>query len=61
MHDSAQLPARAAFSMDEAARSLGLSVSTVKVLIGQGRLRATKIGRRVLIPAAELDRLLVAN
>jgi len=38
----------------EAAERLGISVSTVKVMIGDGRLRAVKFGRDWLIDPADL-------
>jgi excisionase family DNA binding protein len=50
-----------AISIDEAAQSLTLSRSSIKLLISQGRLRALKVGRRVLIPTVELERLLTAS
>jgi excisionase family DNA binding protein len=53
-------PARVAYSMSEAAASLGVSLSTVKNLIAQGRLKTARIGRRVLIPASSLESLLSA-
>ena len=52
---------RKAFSIAEAAEAAGVSRSTIKAQIVQGRLRITRLGRRVLIPAGELDRLLAAN
>lgn len=55
------LQPRKAFSIAEAAESAGVSRSTIKVQIAQGRLRVTRLGRRVLIPVAELDRLLAAS
>ena len=42
----------------EAAESLGLSHWTIRLYIRQGRLKAVKIGRRVLIEPAELQRLI---
>jgi excisionase family DNA binding protein len=47
--------------MPEAAEITGLSLSSIKMLIGREQLRIVRVGRRVLIPAAELDRLLAAN
>jgi excisionase family DNA binding protein len=47
-----------AFSRREAADSLGLSLRGIDYLLAQGRLCGRRIGRRVLIPRSELDRLL---
>jgi excisionase family DNA binding protein len=47
-----------ALSYDETAEALGLSRSTVKQLVSSGRLPAVRVGRRVLIPAAEIERFL---
>lgn len=41
-------------SADEAAEALGLHVNTVYELCHRGELRAGKVGRRWLIPRAEL-------
>jgi excisionase family DNA binding protein len=40
----------------EAAAILSLSVSTIDVLISQGMLRVRRVGRRVLVPAAEIEK-----
>ena len=48
---------RVSLSVDEAAESSGLSKSTLYALMGEGRLRFTKIGARRLIPIAELQAL----
>jgi excisionase family DNA binding protein len=61
MHDIIQPLTRTAYSKDEFARAVGISLSTVKVLIDQKRLRVVKVGRRTLIPAAEMVRLLAAD
>ena len=46
------------FSKQEAAQALGVSTRTVEYLIAQGeKLEVTKIGRKVLISAASLQRL----
>jgi excisionase family DNA binding protein len=52
---------RKAFSIDEAAAAIGVSRSMIKNEIARGHLKATKLGTRVLITAAELDRLLAAD
>ena len=48
---------RIAFSVDEAAESLGVSANTVWKLIRDGTLRRVKVGRRTLIPATSLEAL----
>ena len=48
---------RIAFSVDEAAESLGVSANTVWKLIRDGVLRKVKVGRRTLIPATSLEEL----
>lgn len=45
----------------EAAASLGISPWTVRHFIRDGRLRAVRIGRRVLIEPSELERLIDAG
>jgi excisionase family DNA binding protein len=47
-----------AFSRVEAADALRVSLRTVDSLLAQGALRGRRIGRRVVIPKAEIDRLL---
>jgi excisionase family DNA binding protein len=42
----------------EAAASLGISHWSIRKLIRHGRLRAVRIGRRVLIEPSELHRLI---
>jgi excisionase family DNA binding protein len=49
---------RLAYSLSEAAQALGLSVRSLRYLMQQGKLGYARIGRRVLIPASELERLL---
>jgi excisionase family DNA binding protein len=44
-------------NINEAAETLRVSRSTIKRLIGENKLRPTRIGRRVLISAAALDEL----
>ena len=59
LHMNAQLNTtpRTAYSLDEAARSLGLSRRTLYTLMRDGTLRTVTLGRRRLVPAAELARL----
>jgi excisionase family DNA binding protein len=46
------------FSLDEAARQLGISVWTLRAHAKKGgSLRITRIGRRVLVSAGELARI----
>jgi excisionase family DNA binding protein len=45
------------YSRAEAAEMLSISVSSLDVLIATGRLKATRKGRRVLIHAAEIERM----
>ncbi len=47
-----------AVSIDEAARLIGLSPHTIRAYERRGLIRATRIGTRVLIPIAELRRLI---
>jgi excisionase family DNA binding protein len=48
---------RHAYAIDEVAESLDLSIGGVYGLIKSGRLRTVKLGRRRLVPADELRRL----
>jgi excisionase family DNA binding protein len=43
-------------SKKEAAEALGVSLRTIDNLIGQKELTARRVGRRVLIPAVEVER-----
>jgi excisionase family DNA binding protein len=58
--DSGGLPMtpRLAYSLPDAAQALGLSVRSLRYLMQQRKLGYARIGRRVLIPASELERLL---
>jgi excisionase family DNA binding protein len=51
-------PTPAAFDPDGFARHLGLGRTTVYAMVKDGRLRSVKVGRRRLIPATEVERLL---
>ncbi|MGH8923242.1 MAG: helix-turn-helix domain-containing protein [Acidimicrobiia bacterium] len=53
--------ARAAYSVKETCELLGVSRSTLYRLIGQRLLRRVHLGRRTLIPAEEITRLLGPN
>lgn len=47
-----------AFSRREAADALRVSLRTLDYLLAQGKLRGRRIGRRVVIPRAEIEKLL---
>jgi excisionase family DNA binding protein len=51
-------PAKVAYSVMEAAASIGVSRQTVYAMMQRGELRTVLIGRRRLVPATELDRIL---
>lgn len=48
---------RVAYSLNEAAQSLGLSRRTLYELMDAGTLQTVKLGKRRLVPAQELARL----
>ncbi len=47
---------RLALSPKETAKSLGVSENHIRKEIGTGRIRATRMGRRVLVPVTEILR-----
>jgi excisionase family DNA binding protein len=49
---------RLAYSLAEAAQLSSLSIRSLRYLMQQGKLGFAKVGRRVLVPHAELERLL---
>ena len=51
----------AGFSPREAARELSISRSFLYILIAKGELRVAKIGRRTVIPASEITRILAVD
>ena len=55
----ANQPERLAYSRESAAEALDCSLRSVDKLIEQGELKAQKVGRRILIPYAELERLVM--
>lgn len=55
-HDNPKL----AYSITEAANATSIGRSKLYELIAQGRLETRKIGKRTVIPAASLHRLLEA-
>ena len=50
-----------AYGLRESSETLGVSVPFLRLEIARGRLRAARLGRRVLIPATELTRYLEAG
>jgi excisionase family DNA binding protein len=52
------MSARMAYSLTEAAQALSLSVRSLRYLMQTGKVGFSRIGRRVLIPHAELEKLL---
>lgn len=53
-----EVPDRLAYSIDEVARLLSVSESTVKRMLAAGTLKAVKVGGHRRIPRSELYRLL---
>jgi len=47
-----------AYSPMEAASSLGICLNTVYKLLKRGQIKGVQLDRKILIPKAELDRLL---
>ena len=47
-----------AFSPTEAASALGLCQNTIYKMVKRGRIKSVKVERKILIPRAELIRLL---
>jgi excisionase family DNA binding protein len=45
-------------TLTEAAATLGISYSMLRKLVKQGRVNIVRIGRRILIPEAEIEKLL---
>lgn len=51
-----------AASVPEAARMLGgISTRSVFRMLGDGRLRGVRLGRRVVVPLSEIERVLEAR
>lgn len=48
-------------SRGEAAAALGLGRRTIDQMISSGRLRVRRIGRRVLIPRCEIERIAIGE
>ena len=55
---SATTPHPLAHSVSDAARALGIGETMLADLMSQGLIRRCRVGRRVLIPVAELERFL---
>jgi excisionase family DNA binding protein len=47
-----------AFSRREAADALRVSLRTIDYLLAKGKLRGRRIGRRLIIPRVEIEKLL---
>lgn len=55
-------PERKAFSPEQAAKALSVSLSTVRRLVSTGELAVVHLGkRRVVIPLSEIERVLSVN
>lgn len=52
---------RDAYSKDEVAARLGVGIVTMHRMTKNGTIRTVRVGRRVLIPRAELERFLAAE
>jgi excisionase family DNA binding protein len=52
---------RLVFDVKEAARALSISPWTIRRYITDGKLKAVRIGRRVLVQPAELQKLVEAG
>lgn len=50
-----------AISISEAAKALGVGRTSVYILIKEGRLEVFKLGRRTLVKAASIRRLVEAE
>jgi excisionase family DNA binding protein len=45
-------------SVEEASRRLSVSTFTTRRLIKSGQLRAVRVGKRVLVPLSEIERVM---
>lgn len=52
---------RRTFTVEEAARSLGISRALAYDLVRRGDIPSLRLGRRILIPRRVLDELLIAT
>lgn len=48
-------------SISESAIELGVSRDTVRRLVRKGKIRGVRVGRRLLVPQVELDRLIASG
>lgn len=51
-------PTKQAFRIKEAVAAYGVGRTTLYRLIGEGRIRVSKVGKRTLIAKSELDALI---
>ena len=47
------------YSPDELRAALGIGRGTVYDLLRSGQLRSVRVGRRIIVPSAEVDRFLL--
>lgn len=59
MNQNASFP-RATLSIIETATAFGVSRSTIYRMLRDGRLSATKLGRRTLVPASAISSLIAS-
>jgi excisionase family DNA binding protein len=45
-------------TVDQAARQLRVTISTVRTMIARGELTAVRVGKHLRIPVSEIDRVL---
>lgn len=50
-----------AYNMRSAAAQIGVSYSTIRRLIADGTIRASRVGNLVMVSSAELERFLEAH
>ena len=59
--DNKDFQPRITLSIAEVAARLGVNPATIRLEIGRGRLKATRLARRVLVRVADLERYLAAR
>lgn len=52
------IPVRAAYTVRQSAKLLGIGRETLRLAVHRGQVRAVKVGRNLYIPVSELARLL---
>lgn len=57
MHEFKEAPPREVYSVPDAAAALSVGLVTIYRLLKDGTLRRCKLGRRTLIPAADISAL----